>query len=490
MDTLLAIDVGTTSLKAALYSSGGELLRKATSPYPLSIPAQGWAEQNPLDWWQALCHACRAITGGEIGRLKALCVTGQAPSCVPVDETGTPQRPAILWLDRRASLQVSRLQEQLGAEAAFRTGGNTLDGYFGGLKWAWYRQNEPENYSRTWKILQANGYLILRLTGAVVTDPGHAGICSPCFDLSSQTWSETICELVDIDLDKLPVIRPCTTVAGEVTLPAARECGLPPGTPVVCGSPDFTSSCLGSGAIDQGTVALMLGTAGNLMFPSIPRPDARLLNTVHVTGSLLGCGGVLAGEAVSWFCETFKLAGPDVLDLLENEASSVAPGANGLVFLPYLMGERSPIWDDRAKGAYIGLTATHGRGHLYRALLEGVAFAFRQLEEIMRENGAAIQEIIAINGGARSALWRQILADILEVPIRWRPTKDGTTLGGAYLAAMGAGIYHDFAGIQEWLEPSIDTCPGRSSSTVYRQHFSVYASLYPLLKEAFWALSG
>jgi xylulokinase len=490
MDTLLAIDVGTTSLKATLYNTGGDLLAKETSPYPLSMPAQGCAEQNPQDWWEALCITSRLITGKEIGRLRGICITGQAPSCVPIDEKGTPLRPAILWLDRRSTSQVSWLQEHLGFDKAFQIGANTLDSYFGGVKWLWYRQNETENYDRTWKILQANGYLIYRLTGVAVTDAGHAGVCSPCFDIASQTWSETTCRMMDIALDKLPQVYPCSSVIGEITPSAAQATGLPQGIPVVCGSPDFTSSCLGSGAIEQGVVALMLGTAGNLMFPSALRPDARLLNTIHVTGSLLGCGGVLAGGAVTWFCEMLKLNGPDVLDRLEGEAAQVAPGSDGLVFLPYLMGERSPIWDAQAKGAYIGLTATHGRGHLYRSLLEGVAFAFRQLEDISKESGTAIREIIAINGGARSSLWRQILADVLEVPVRWRPTKDGTTLGGAYQAALGAGLFHNFAGISEWLEPSIDTSPNPSTYGIYRQNYRIYAGLYPKLREDFWALNN
>jgi len=487
-DNLLTLDVGTSSLKAALYDATGNLLAKASADYPLHYPKPGWAEQNPQDWWKACCTACRVILSRKVGPVRGICVSGQAPGCVPIDRQGSPLRPAILWLDRRAAPQVDWLVQHLGLEETLRTSANTLDSYFGGVKWLWYRQNEPENYTATWKILQANGYVLYQLTGKAVTDPSHAGICSPCFDFGNQIWSEVTCEQMGIDMEKLPMIAPSIAQVGTVTPEAAQATGLPAGVPVFCGGADFACSCLGSGVLGSGSVSLMLGTAGNLMFPAAPRTDPRLLNTIHVTGDILSCGGVLAGAAVNWFGEMLKIDMPDLYGTLDREAADIPPGAEGLVFLPYLMGERSPIWDPHARGAYIGLLATHGRAHLYRAVLEGVGFAFRQMLEILKENGALVNEIVAINGGARSLLWRQILADVLQVPIRWRPTKDGTTLGGAYLAALGAGLFNRFEDITAWLEPTIDTFPNLANVDIYQRRYAVYAGLYDKLKSDFLAL--
>jgi sugar (pentulose or hexulose) kinase len=205
-------------------------------------------------------------------------------------------------------------------------------------------------------------------------------------------------------------------------------------------------------------------------------------------GEVLSTGGVLAGSAVRWFGEMLRIDSVDLYETLDNEAAQIEPGSGKLIFLPYLLGERSPIWDAHARGVYFGLSTVHHRGHLYRALLEGVAYAFRQLIDILTENGSRIEEVVAINGGARSAVWRQIFADVLERPIRWRPSRDGTSLGGAYLAGIGTGIYGDLSGIQDWMEPTIDTLPDSSHSQEYRRCYAIYASLYEKLKVSFRSL--
>jgi xylulokinase len=397
-------------------------------------------------------------------------------------------RPALLWLDRRATPQVDWLQRRLGLAVAEQVSGNTLDSYFGGPKWLWFLQNEPELYHQTWKILQASSYIVYCLTGEVVTDPSHAGLCSPCFDLNSGTWSRDICGAMGIETDKLPVIYPASQVIGEITYSAASATGIPAGTPVVCGAGDFACACLGAGVTEAGQAAGMLGTAGNLMLPGLDRLDVRLLNTKHATGAPLSLGGVMAGGVVSWFVKAFCADTPGIFDLLEKEACQTPPGADGLVFLPYLMGERTPIWDPQARGVFFGLSAMHHKGHLYRAVLEGVAFAFRQMMEIMSFNESSFSEIVFINGGARNALWRQIFADVLGVTVRWLPDSGGTIQGGAYLAALGCGDVSGFADIQSWLEPPVDTQSNPDCSEVYARQFQVYQSLYPRLKDCFSAL--
>jgi len=394
-------------------------------------------------------------------------------------------RPAILWLDRRATAQVHWLQAHLGRDEAERVSGNTLDSYFGGPKWLWFGQNEPDLLAKTWKILQANSFVILRLTGEVAIDPSQAGLCSPCFNLRGRRWDDDVCTLMGIDGELLPPIHPSHAVVGDVTPAAAAATGLPVGTPVVCGGGDFACACLGAGVVGRGAAAMMLGTAGNLLVPAADASDPRLLNTIHVTGDRLSLGGVLAGGAVRWFGEMLRLDLPDLFARLDSEAAQTPPGADGLLFLPYLMGERTPIWDPSARGVFLGLSASHHRGHLFRAVLEGVAFAYLQMMEILAEAGSPVYDIIAVNGGARSALWRQIFADVLNVPIRWRPSSGGTLMGGAYLAAMGSGDVQGFADLSSWLEPTVDAFPTAAHREVYIRHYTVFRELYSRLADTF-----
>ena len=285
-----------------------------------------------------------------------------------------------------------------------------------------------------------------------------------------------------------PAVFPSSEVIGSVSKIAARETGLAAGTPVVCGAPDFVCSFLGSGCTGAASAAIMLGTAGNLMVLAPPHLDTRMLNTYYMDGQVLSTGGVLAGAAVNWFLGLLGSDKPDLLSDLEKEAAQVEPGAQGLVFLPYLMGERSPIWDPNARGVYLGLSVQHQRAHLYRALLEGVAFAFRQLVEIHQVNGVQIDDIVVINGGSRNALWRQIIADVLGLPLRYHNGKDGTSLGAAYIAAMAAGIFDRTEQIGSWLDVPQDILPDSSTSHAYQRNFDIYAGLYEQLMERFQAL--
>lgn len=482
----LSIDIGSTSTKVVFYRPDGALAGACSADYPIQYPRSGWAEQNPDDWWKAICQCCKKImaeTNGE--EIYTISVSGQAPSCVPIDRQGKLLRPAILWLDRRAVPQVERLRRQIGMETAERISGNTLDGYFGGLKWAWFQENEAGLYHHTWKILQANSYASYRLTGEISIDPSEAGLCSPCFNLQSRQWDTTICGRMGLDVEKLPQIFPSNQVIGQVTPRASAETGLKPGIPVVCGGGDFACACLGAGVVNGGSAAMMLGTAGNLLIPDPPKTDPRLMNTVHVTGQNLSLGGVLAGGAVNWFRNMLGIDDPDLFHILDDEASRTPPGADGLVFLPYLMGERTPIWDPHARGVFIGLSTSHTRGHLHRAVLEGVAFAFRQMMEILTDTGAPIREVIAINGGAKSPLWRQIFADVMNVPVRWRPSSGGTSLGSAFLAAMSATNALSLNDLASWLEPTIDTFPNPSHLEKYQPQYEIFCGLYDRLKDCF-----
>ena len=466
------------------------LLGTCSSSYEVSYPRPGWAEQNPLDWWgavQAVSQKVLQDCGNPL--VRAVCLSGQAPSCVPVDRQGRSLRDAILWLDRRAAPQVDWLREHLGLEQAEGISGNTLDSYYGGVKWLWYRQNEPDRFQKTWKILQASSYVIFQLTGEAVVDHSQAGLCSPAYNLRQRNWDAESCERMGIEVSKLPALHDAWEVVGQVTSRAAAATHIPAGTPVACGGGDYACACLGAGVMRVGAAAMMLGTSGNLLVPAPRRTDLRLFNTVHVTGEGLSLGGVMAGGAVRWFVDMLGDEDPDLLTILEREAFQVLPGAEGLIFLPYLMGERTPIWDPFARGVFMGLSSRHRRGHLYRAVLEGVALAYRQMAEIFAEMGSPIDEVVAINGGARSQLWRQIFADVLGMPIRWRPTSGGTALGAAFLASLGVGDQPGFESLQAWLEPALDTFPNPDTGGVYARHYPIFKALHGRLKDDFRQLA-
>lgn len=477
--SLLVLDIGTSSTKAALYSSVGKLLEVQSEDYSVHFPRAGWAEQNPIDWWDTACRCTQKILHSfGASMITAVCVSGQAPSCVPIDEKGEPLAPAILWLDRRSTDQVGYISKIVGEENVTAVSGNKNDSYFGGPKWLWFKQNNPELYRKTWKILQASSFIIFHLTGEAVIDPSQAGLCGPFFDIGSGQWDAEMCDRLELDIQKLPAIFPSSKVIGEVTPQGALQSGIPAGVPVLCGGGDFAFSCLGAGVFRQGDAALMLGTAGNLLIPDPFERDVRLLNTYHVTGQRLALGGVYAGGSVNWMSAVLDLQGSSNLTMLDQEASSIPPGSDGLIFLPYLMGERSPIWDPYARGIFFGLSAAHTRAHLFRAVLEGVAYAFRSVAEIVAAQGGPITGITATDGGSRSRLWREILADVLQVPILWRRSSGGTLLGAAFLAAYSSEMVSDFHSIYDWLPTGEAVEPEGDVFLIYEQGYRVFTELY------------
>ncbi|OGN93505.1 MAG: hypothetical protein A2Y88_13400 [Chloroflexi bacterium RBG_13_48_10] len=491
MKAYLVMDIGTSSTKVSLFGTSGRQLASLSSSYDIQMPEVGWAEQAPQVWWQAVCQLCPKVLTSAVGiEVLAVVVSGQSPSCVPVDHQGTPQQPSLLWLDRRSVPQVEWLRQHLGEEHAQTISTNRLDSYFGGVKWLWFIQNKPKLFERTWKILQANSYVIYKLTGHAVIDPSQAGLCSPCFDSTTGDWSTEVLDMMGLSMDKLPKITPAVEVVGGISTESAGQTGLKSGTPVICGGGDFACSCLGAGVFSTGSAAMMLGTAGNLLIPNSPQGDSRLLNTFHVTGQRLSLGGVMAGGAIHWYTHSvLGLEGNDHFSDLEVQASNIPPGSSGLIFLPYLMGERTPIWDPQARAAWIGLSSRHTHAHLFRAVMEGVAYAYRQMVDIFQQTGNQLLYAVAMDGGANSTVWRQIFADILNLPIHWRGSSGGTGLGAAFLAAVAIGEEKNFEAVERWLEPVQMIHPDNKNIKRYDTLFSIYSSLYPRLAGDFHTLA-
>jgi len=450
-DLLLGIDVGTTGVRAAVFDGRGTMLQDAAEPCPHQAPGPGRAEADAEGWWRAVQTVCgRLRAAGALSAVNAVGVTGQAPTAVLVDDAMRPLRPAILWLDVRADGEARAIDAALGPGRAEAIGGNRMHAYFLGPKLAWLRAHEPQVLDRAALVLQSHALVALRLTGEAACDPSTAMLCAPLFDARAGAWSEPGASAVGVPLRLLPPVIPAHQVLGRVTHGAAVVTGLAEGTPVVAGGGDFASSALGAGVIEEGEACLMLGTAGNLLLPmKQPRFDSRLLNSHHVgCDRWLTLGGTLCGAVLEWFR---RACAPGVAwDQLEAEAAAVGVGAGGVVMLPYLQGERTPIWDERARGAFSGLELTHGRGHLFRAVLEGIALGFRDCLAVAEESGTQLTSVVAANGAGKSPLLRQILADALGVTLTWSSGGGATVAGAALLAGIGTGVVTDATAGRAW----------------------------------------
>ena len=500
-DLLAAIDLGTSSAKAGLFDLDGREVSGATVEYEASFPAPAWCEQRAEDWWAAAATAIRTAIEASVmpaSRIAGVSVSGQAPSSLALDGRGEPLRPAIIWIDRRAASETDLIAERVGIAQAERISGNRVDGFFAGSKWLWFRRNEPELFARTWKLVQANGYVTFRLTGEIATDDSQAGVCAPFYDLAGRRWSADLLAALDMPAALLPEIVPPTQVIGRVTAEAARATGLAAGTPVVAGGGDYACAVLGAGVTRPGQLVQMLGTAGNLLGPTARglTADSRLVNTVHLTGDGLVSGTTYAGGVLQWFRNT--LGAPEVAAaaetgvsayaLLDEAAAAIAAGSEGLLLLPYLMGERTPLWDVDARGMVVGLTPYHTRAHLYRAALEGVAFAMRTILDVIEEGGQPVTDIISVDGGGRSDVWRAIFADVLRARIHRRAGRSATLLGNIALAGVGVGVFPDLSVVESWQEITsvAEPDPARSGyyaalHALHRRFYQQTMDLYPEL---------
>jgi xylulokinase len=438
---LLGIDVGTTAVRAAAFDPVGRRLAEASEPCPHDAPAPGWAEADARTWWAAVCAlTARLADRVPLPAVAGVAVTGQAPTAVLVDAHGHPLRPAILWLDVRADADARALAEALGPGGAEAIGRNRVHPYFLGPKLAWLRAHDPATLDRAVLVVQSHAFIAMKLTGEAACDASTAMLCAPLFDVGTGTWSERAARVVGVAREQLPRVARSHEVLGRVTRAAASATGLREGTPVVAGGGDFAASALGAGIVDEGQACLMLGTAGNLLVPARdPGVDPRLINSHHVgCNRWLAVGGTLCGAALEWFRRMYA---PGVAwEVLEDEAAAVDAGASELVLVPYLQGERTPIWDEAARGMLFGLDLTHRRAHVFRALVDGIALGFRDCLEVVEAQGVRVAEVIAANGAGRSAFLRQTLADALGVPVAWSRDGGGTLEGAAILAGLGAGL--------------------------------------------------
>lgn len=509
MRYVLAHDVGTTGNKATLYDEQGTLLRSAFVPYDTVYPHPVWAEQNPHDWWRSLCLSTKELLGeSSVPPAEVACIvfSGQMMGMVPVDARGSPVRNAIIWADQRAGAQIERVAERVDPQRVYTLTGHRLSPSYSGGKMLWLKEAEPDAYAQTAKFLQAKDFLAARLTGRFVTDPSDASGTN-LYDLQKGTWSDELVEAFGIPPDKLPEILPSAGVVGEVRPEAAEESGLRPGTAVVIGGGDGSCAATGAGVIREGLAYNYIGSSSWIAVAT-PRPildpEMRTFTWAHlVPGMFSPCGTMqAAGSSYQWARDQLVAGSPlarpiedawkaeadsqglSVYELMNQEVLRSPPGAQGLLFLPYLLGERSPRWNPDARGAFIGLTIRHQHADLLRAVLEGITFNLRVILEAFLRQGAAIQGLRVIGGGARSAVWNQIMADIFGVPVlRLTLLEEATSMGAAIAGGVGVGLWKDFSQVDAMIGVASEARPDEGVRPLYDE-------LYGLFNEAYQSLDG
>jgi xylulokinase len=450
----LGLDVGTSGVKAVLVSSSGDVRASATTPLTLSTPRPGWAEQDPLDWWEASVDSIRAVRAQSgSATIAAIGISGQMHSSVFLDRGGEVVRPALLWCDGRTTDECREIERRVGGEERLRdlVSNPALEG-FTLPKVLWLRNHEPEAFRLVATVLLAKDYIRYRLTGELATEPSDAS-ATLMYETAKLRWSKEILDAMELNGSLLPPVGGSSEVLGHVNDDGAAACGLPTGTPVVGGGADNACGAAGVGVVAPGEAVASWGTSGTLLAPmSEPRvdPGLRAHTFCHVVPNAWYLMGVVlsAGGAFAWYRDQLarELVGdPDANRKLDEEAASVARGADGVSFLPYLQGERTPHRNASARGAFLGLSLAHTRAHLTRAVIEGVCFALRDSLEILKSLGFSLNEVLFTGGGARSPLVRRMLAEVFGMPVATVNREEGPAYGAALLAAVGAGAFPDLA---------------------------------------------
>lgn len=489
---LMGIDIGTSACKVAVFDRQGQVLASASGDYPVYYPREGWAEQDPEEWWSAVCGAVRQVLQKADVRPEEIAgvgIDGQSWSAIAIDKDGKVLTNTPIWMDTRAQSICDRLNEDIGADEIFRVAGNSLQPSYTTAKILWYKENLPEVYRKTHKILQSNSYIAFKLTGQISQDLSQ-GYGLHCFDMRTGQWDEEMRKKLGIPREFLPEIVPSDQIIGTVTKKAAEESGLAEGTPVAAGGLDAACGTLGAGVIHAGETQEQGGQAGGMSICMEQyQADPRLILGFHVIpGKWLLQGGTTGGGGVMrWFEREFadyerlmkEQTGVSSLDQLNEIAEKVDPGCDGLVFLPYMAGERSPIWDPHAKGVFYGLDFSKTKGHMVRACMEGVAFSLRHNLETAEKAGAEADILRAMGGSANSLLWTQIKSDITGKAMAVPASDTATTLGAALLAGVGTGFYKDYEeAVSQTVKVTRTHQPDPEKKAVYDKNYETYLELY------------
>jgi xylulokinase len=499
---VIGCDVGSQGTNAALYGLDGTLVASAYETYPLAFPHPTWAEQDPDDWNAAVTRACRRLITecpGGAATIRGLSFGSQLDGMVVVDAAGEPVRPAMIWMDRRAEAQAAALAERIAPDAFYRAVGANLDSSHAIFKALWVRDEEPDAWAKAAQVMPPGSYVLRHVSGSFAVDYSNASSLA-LLDPRTRTWSDAALEATGIGLEMLPELGSGTEAVGTITAAFAEASGLDGSTVVAIGCGDEMAATLGAGVFAPGDVCDVVGTAEPVCAASAePREDPTMLVECHPHADpdawLLENPGFVSGGNLRWWRDQFasverdaEAAGlGDAYDFLSTEASGVAPGAEGLVFLPCMQGAMAPEWNGAARGVFYGLTLAHTRNHMTRAILEGSAFALRDILTAMRGAGLDVQRLTIVGGGAKGPLWRQIKADVTGLPVRVPVSVETTATGAAILAAVGAGLHPTVADAVEAFvafRPEVHE-PDASVTAAYDEAYQLYRSVYAALRPVF-----
>jgi len=496
---VLGIDVGTGGTRAVIMAEDGGIVGSATEEHePFASPKIGWAEQRPEDWWRAAGVAVRkALAAGKLKGEQVACVgfSGQMHGAVMLDSSGEPVRPALIWCDVRTERQCQEINERIGAKRLIELTCNPALPNFTLTKFLWIRENEPDNWNRVRSVMLPKDYVRFRLTGERATDVADAS-GTLMLDVAKRQWSSEVLKTLEIDPSLLPALYESAAICGAVSSAGSEATGLLKGTPVVAGAGDQAAGATGMGIVAPGAVSATIGTSG-VVFAATDRPaldeQGRLHTFCHAVPGRWHVMGVTqaAGLSLRWFRDQFGIGnnandGGDPYERLTAEAAGVPAGSDGLLWAPYLMGERTPHLDPNARGALVGLTASHTRGHVIRAILEGVAFSLKDTFSIFTEMNVPVKEIRLGGGGSRSPLWRQIQADVYGHEVEIVEAEEGAAYGAAILAGVGAKIWQSAdAACDSVIRVPERLRPAEKNAATMHASYAAYQRIYPALKSVF-----
>ncbi len=506
MRYLIGVDIGTSATKTVLFDDCCNIVASASEEYPLFQPENGWAEQNPLDWYQAVEHTiCKVVqdSGVDAADIKGIGLSGQMHGLVMLDEHNRVLRPSIIWCDQRTGRECEEITERVGKKRLIEITANPALTGFTASKILWVRNHEPEIYAQCCHILLPKDYVRFRMTGEYATEVSDASGMQ-LLDIPHRCWSDEVLEKLDIDKDLLPRVYESPEVTGTISREFAEKTGLRMDTVVVGGAGDNAAAAVGTGIVTDGTAFTTIGTSG-VVFAHTSEPRIDPKGRVHTfCCAVPGCWHVMgvtqaAGLSLRWFRDNLGDAykeqaerlGKSSYDLINQDVAKVPAGSRRLIYLPYLMGERTPHLDPDCRGVFFGLSAMHTKADMARAVMEGVSYSLTDCLDVLREMGVSIHSMMACGGGAKSPIWRQMLADMYGTPISTVDSTEGPALGAAILAGTGAGVFRDVPSACRAFIQKADTCePQAGSAAYYKRGHKLYQKLYQQLKDCYQDLAG
>jgi len=498
---LMGIDIGTTGCRSILFGLKGQIVGSSYMEYPVKTPYPGWAEQDPNQWWKAtLSNLKKVLEKSKVdpGKIAVISVTGHQPSPVFLNKEGDPLYKSILWMDRRTFSQCKLLRETVGEDELYSKTGLRIDPIYSLSKIMWIKENLPQILKKTYKILQPKDFIVFKLTGKIFTDYASAS-ATQLLDVRKLEWSPELLKIAGLSVDKLPTLSLSTSIAGNLLGRVASEVGLKEGIPVVVGAGDTTISAVGTGVVRAGCTCVNIGTSSDVMTcvnEPILDPKKRIGYYPHaVPGKYVTIAGAnTSGMSLRWFRDEFCILekesstglGIDPYDLMNLEAQKSKPGCEGLIFLPYLLGERSPIFDPLAKGCFFGLTLRHQKSDFIRSIMEGVGYSVKHRIDAEEEIGIPVSNIIIAGGGAKSSFWRQIVADITGKKVKLLAVSEATCLGAAIVGGVGVKIYSTVEDMCDKVLSIVEEHePIQDNHFVYQSLFNIYKTLYSKNRELF-----